>query len=87
MYERDLNQLPASLVPFSQAKTPYPLFQHTYLYQNGAVQEYNAFTAAMNTTYAMAFRFAADGHGPRVSPIQTRPRTWKGGHSSKTPTI
>ena len=47
VYERDLNQLPASLVPFSQAKTPYPLFQHTYLYQNGAVQEYNAFTAAI----------------------------------------
>jgi hypothetical protein len=47
LYERDLNQLPASTTPFSQSRTPYPLWRHTYLYQNGAVQQYNAFTAAI----------------------------------------
>jgi hypothetical protein len=58
IYERDLNQVPASTTAFSQKRTPYPLWQHTYMYQNGAVQEYNAFTAALehNLRNGLSFR-------------------------------
>lgn len=60
IYRRDLNQVPASTKPFSQANTPYKLYQHTYMYANGAVQSYNGFTAEVdhNFRHGVSFRSA-----------------------------
>lgn len=60
IYERDLNQVPASTKPFSQANTPYPLYQHTYMFANGAMQSYNALTAEVdhNFRHGLSFRSA-----------------------------
>lgn len=48
LYGKDINQVHASTTPFSQANTPYPLFQHVYEESNGAIQKYNAFTAEVD---------------------------------------
>lgn len=59
IHERDLNQVPASTRPFSQSNTPYPLFQHTYLFVNGAVQNYNAATVEVTHRWQRGLSFNA----------------------------
>jgi hypothetical protein len=60
IYRRDLNQVPASTKPWSQAEAPYPLYSHTYMYSNGAVQSYNGFTGEVdhNFRHGLSFRSA-----------------------------
>jgi Carboxypeptidase regulatory-like domain len=45
VYGRNINQVPASTIPFSQSATPYPLFYAVDLFNNGGYENYNALTA------------------------------------------
>jgi hypothetical protein len=59
IYERDLNQVAASTAAFSQANTPYPLYQNAYQFLNGGVQNYNAFTTELNHPIRNGLTFEA----------------------------
>ncbi len=59
VYRRNINQVHASTTPFSQANTPYPLYQYIYEADNGGMQNYNAFTAEVNHRMRKGLTFDA----------------------------
>ena len=58
-YGRNINQVPVSTKPFSQANTPYPLYQTINQYANGGRQDYNSLTGEVNHNLRHGLLFEA----------------------------
>jgi hypothetical protein len=59
LYGTNINQPPASTIPFSQNRRPYPLFNNVILYQNGGTQSYNALSTEVKQHFGKGLQFEA----------------------------
>ncbi len=59
VYARNLNQPPASTIPFSASRRLYPIFNSIAYYENGGNQRYNGFQANVAKNYGDRLTFNA----------------------------
>lgn len=57
VYRRNINQPPASTIPFSAARRPYPLYQNVTYAHNGGNQTYNALSLQAERRFAKGLYF------------------------------
>jgi hypothetical protein len=57
IYRRDINKPPASTVPFSQSRRPYPLFQNINMNENGGNQIYHALSIEADRKWSQGISF------------------------------
>ena len=57
LYGRDINQVPASTMPFSASQRPYPAYQSIFMYSNGGNQTYNALSTEVNKRWSKGLSF------------------------------
>jgi hypothetical protein len=57
VYRRNINQPPASTVPFNQARRPYPLFQNINMNENGGNQIYHAMSVEVQRKWDRGLSF------------------------------
>ncbi len=60
VYRRNINQPPASTIPFSAARRPYPLYQTVTYAQNGGNQNYNALSVQAERRFSGGLYFQSN---------------------------
>ncbi len=59
LYGRDINQVPASTIPFSASRRPYPAYQSIFMYSNGGNQTYHSLSIEVNRRWSKGLSFQA----------------------------
>jgi hypothetical protein len=57
LYGRDINQVPASTIPFDATRRPYANYQAIYMYSNGGNLSYNALSTEVNKKWNKGLMF------------------------------